>query len=213
MTTASVWMDNRLKYVTQTPLMKTLLHASNQMGMFTAKLISWKALPKLAMDERMKLEEQTRDQASSAEWLEACRQRITGSKCGCILMQKKKKTVALLKNCDYPKPMLVLPKPIAWGGGNEQKACQAYVRYMNSHGHPGQDGVSEQHQTWCTGAIGPGRFRNNIEKSMESLVWEMTLLEAFSGLCRCHVVCVCLSFCPEIICRIAQTGHEFLTQP
>ena len=50
---------------------------------------------------------------------------------------QKEKTVALLQYCIYPKPMLVLPKPIAWGRGNEQRACQASVKYMNSHGHPG----------------------------------------------------------------------------
>ena len=33
--------------------------------------------------------------------------------------------------------MLVLPKPIAWGRKNEEKACQSYVKYMNSHGQSG----------------------------------------------------------------------------
>ena len=62
------------------------------------------------MEKRLELEERTRDQASSGEWLEACRCRITGSECGRIIKQKEK-TTAL-----YPKPMLFLPKPIAWGG-------------------------------------------------------------------------------------------------
>ena len=90
----------------------------------------------LTVDERIKLEEQTRAQTSSAKWFEARRQRITGSKCGRILMQKEK-TVALLQYCIYPKPMLVLPKRIAWGKRNKHKACKAYMNYMNSHGHPG----------------------------------------------------------------------------
>lgn len=90
----------------------------------------------LTMQHRMDLEERTRNQGSSAEWFEARRCRITGSKCGRILSQKEK-TIALLQFCIYPKPMTVLPKPIAWGRKNEQKACESYVKYMNSHGHSG----------------------------------------------------------------------------
>ena len=90
----------------------------------------------LTVQQRFELEEQTRSQASSTEWFEARRHRITGSKCGRILTQKEK-TTALLQFCIYPKPMKVLPKPVAWGRNNEEKARQCYVKYMNSHGHSG----------------------------------------------------------------------------
>ena len=84
------------------------------------------------------LEKETRKQSSSSVWFEACRMRITGSICGCIILQKEK-TVALLYSCLYPKPMIHLPKPIAWGHQHEPLARNEYmyVSNMNSHGHPG----------------------------------------------------------------------------
>lgn len=90
----------------------------------------------LTAQQRIDLEKKTRSQASSAQWYEARRCRITGSKCGKVLLQTQK-TVALLRFCIYPKPMLILPKPLAWGKKNEHKACLAYVNYMQLHGHPG----------------------------------------------------------------------------
>ena len=90
----------------------------------------------ISADQRIELEKKTRNQGSSALWHEARRQRITGSKCGRILQQKEK-TVALLLFCVYPKPMLTLPKPIAFGRKNEEKACKSYVNYMIDNGHLG----------------------------------------------------------------------------
>ena len=84
--------------------------------------------------ERVKSEEQTRSQSSSDLWFEARRQRLTGSICGRVLNQKAK-TIQLLRYCIYPKPMLSLPKPIAWGRDNESKACLAYVQQMQMDGH------------------------------------------------------------------------------
>lgn len=86
--------------------------------------------------ERDELEKNSRKQSSSSLWFESHRVRITGSKCGRIILQKKK-TEALLRYCLYPKPMNHLPKSISWGIQNEPKARDSYVNYMNSHGHPG----------------------------------------------------------------------------
>jgi len=68
-------------------------------------------------------------------WHDARRYRITGSKCGRILTQKKK-TVALLQFVLYSKPFEITPKPIEWGRRNENLAREAYVEYMKVHGHP-----------------------------------------------------------------------------
>ena len=50
---------------------------------------------------------------------------------------RRKKQMALLLFCAYPKPMLTMPKPIAWGRKNEEKACKSYVRHMIYNGHSG----------------------------------------------------------------------------
>ena len=68
---------------------------------------------------RQDLEKRTRNQADNLKWQEARRYRITGSKCDRILEQHTR-TEAL--------PMLnPLPKPIAWGRKNEEKARKSYV--------------------------------------------------------------------------------------
>ena len=90
----------------------------------------------LSAQQRIELEEQTRSQSSSDQWFKACRQRLTGSICGRVLNQKAK-TVQLLRYCVYPKPMVYLLKPIAWGVNNESKACHAYVQHMQTNGHAG----------------------------------------------------------------------------
>ena len=90
----------------------------------------------LSSIERESLEKETRKQSSSSIWFEARRMRITWSICGRIILQKEK-TVALLCSCLYPKPIIHLPKPIAWGHQHEPLARNEYVSYMNSHGHPG----------------------------------------------------------------------------
>ena len=90
----------------------------------------------LTAEERDTLESTTRKQSDCETWHEARRIRITGSKCGRILLQKQK-TIALLQFCLYPKAMLYQPKPIAWGKSNEAKAQQEYLRYMEENGHHG----------------------------------------------------------------------------
>ena len=91
----------------------------------------------LTMEQREELEKETRKQANSSQWHEARRYRITGSKCECVVNQKER-TVALLRFCLYPKPMLdPLPLPISWGRNNEMRACYAYVKHMQKHGHTG----------------------------------------------------------------------------
>ena len=75
----------------------------------------------LTAEERDALESTTRKQSDCEAWHEARRLRITGSKCGRILLQKQK-TIALLQFCLYPKAMLHQPKPIAWGKSNEAMA-------------------------------------------------------------------------------------------
>ena len=89
----------------------------------------------LTNKERLSVEAHTRDQYQNHEWYQARRYRITGSKCGRILIQQKR-TVALLRFCLYQKPFYNAPKPIEWGRRNEPVARRAYVAYMKSHGHP-----------------------------------------------------------------------------
>ena len=86
-------------------------------------------------EQRVALEEQTRGQSDSCLWRYARAYRITGSKCGWILLQKDK-TEALLQFVLYPKPFNVIPKPMEWGKLNENQARDTYVEYMRSHGHP-----------------------------------------------------------------------------
>ena len=88
----------------------------------------------LGPKERLELEEQTKDQSSSSLWFSARQNRITGSKCGRILIQQRK-TTPLLQSVIYPKPMLHVPKTIEWGRSNEKKACESYKKYMESNGH------------------------------------------------------------------------------
>ena len=83
------------------------------------------------------IEERTRKQFQTEEWHRLRVQRITSSTCGLILTQKKK-TVALLRQCLYSKPLLhPLPVPIAWGRKNEQIACRKYEEFMVKNGHSG----------------------------------------------------------------------------
>ena len=100
------------------------------------KPIAEDILQKLHLDkeERDLLEEKTRTQSSNVLWLQARQNRITGSKCGRIIEQKKK-TKALLQYVIYPKSMLHFPKAIQWGKDNEHKACQAYWKYLQNKGH------------------------------------------------------------------------------
>ena len=67
----------------------------------------------LTGEQRLLLEAQTMEQNSSL-WHQERRCRITGSKCGRILIQKKR-TVALLRFCLYPWPLIYAPKAISWG--------------------------------------------------------------------------------------------------
>ena len=90
----------------------------------------------LTLDDREQLERDTRSQSVCAQWFEARHVHITGSKCGRIIIQKEK-TVALLRFCLYPKPMIYLPKPIAWGRDNEPNARSKYMEHMKSIGHAG----------------------------------------------------------------------------
>ena len=90
----------------------------------------------LTPEKRLILERDTRGQSVCPNWYEARRIRITGSKCGRIIAQKQK-TVALLRFCLYPKPMIYLPKPIAWGRENEPNARSKYIQHMRSKGHIG----------------------------------------------------------------------------
>lgn len=86
---------------------------------------------------RHTIEERTRRQSQTEEWHRLRLQRITASTCGKILIQKKK-TVSLLRQCLYPKPLLdPLPPPIAWGRENEMRACRKYEEFMISSHHGG----------------------------------------------------------------------------
>ena len=85
-------------------------------------------------EQRLCLEASTREQNNEL-WHRERRCRITGSKCGRILNQKKR-TEALLKFCLYPRPFDVIPKQIVWGRDKEPAARQGYIQYMRLHGHP-----------------------------------------------------------------------------
>ena len=80
----------------------------------------------LSYDERKSLEMGTRDQFSQPMWHVARSKRITGSKCGRILCQRTK-TISLLRQCIYPKPLLQPPAPIAWGRRQESIAIKKYI--------------------------------------------------------------------------------------
>ena len=110
----------------------------NQLFVIPAVAVEQNMLEKLILtaEERDSLESCTRQQSECDKWHDARRLRITGSKCGRILLQKKR-TVSLLQFCMYPKVMQHLPKPIAWGINNEDKARQEYVKVMGKDGHYG----------------------------------------------------------------------------
>ena len=88
----------------------------------------------LTGEQRLLLEAQTMEQ-NSRLWHQERRCRITGSKCGRILIQKKR-TVALLRFCLYPRPLIYAPKAISWGRKKEPVARTAYIQHMKCHGHP-----------------------------------------------------------------------------
>ena len=110
----------------------------NQPLVIQAVAVEQNILEKLILtaEEKEHLELCTRQQSECDKWHNARRLRITGSKCGRILLQKKR-TVSLLQFCIYPKVMQHLPKPIAWGIKNEDKARQEYVKIMEKNGHYG----------------------------------------------------------------------------
>ena len=66
--------------------------------------------------ERKNIEMRTRGQFNSPEWFVVRARRISGSKCGKILLQKK--TPALLKSVLYGQEMKCVSKPILWGRMN-----------------------------------------------------------------------------------------------
>ena len=80
--------------------------------------------------ERQRVEMETRSQSLQPEWHCLRYKRITGSKCGRILIQKKK-TVALITYCLYPKPLDPLPAPMVWGQHHESIAIQKYIASKN----------------------------------------------------------------------------------
>ena len=91
----------------------------------------------LSEEERLELEKKTRNQSADTLWFTARQHRITGSKCGRVILQKEQ-TEALLRFAIYPKPFLHIPKAIQWGKDNEINACATYVKHMQSNGHQGR---------------------------------------------------------------------------
>ena len=79
----------------------------------------------ISLEERQRIELQTHKQSGSEEWFSVQSKRITGSKCGRILCQKKK-SLYILRDCLYPKPLDPPPKPIAWGRTYESVAIKKY---------------------------------------------------------------------------------------
>lgn len=86
----------------------------------------------ISEEERLELEIKTRNQSADTLWFTVRQHRITGSKCGRIIMQKEH-TEALLRFAIYPKPFLRIPKAIQWGIDNESNACAAYGKYRQSN--------------------------------------------------------------------------------
>ena len=85
--------------------------------------------------KRLRIELETREQSNTQKWHAVRGRRITGSKCGKILVQSKK-TPALLKSVMYGPSFTVLPNAIEWGRDNECVACAKYMEYMKAHHHP-----------------------------------------------------------------------------
>ena len=100
-------------------------------------IVTFKDRLRVSSSDRCRIEKDTRQQSSSKEWFLVRARRITSSICGRILIQHKK-TLPLLYQCLYPKPMFdPLPAAIAWGRQNESVACRKYQEYMIEHGHKG----------------------------------------------------------------------------
>ena len=100
-------------------------------------IITFKDSLRVSSSDRCRIEADTRQQSSSKEWFSVRARRITSSICGRILIQHKK-TLPLLLQCLYPKPMFdPLPAALAWGRQNESVACRKYQEYMIEHGHKG----------------------------------------------------------------------------
>ena len=70
------------------------------------------------VEQREKIEQNTRGQAQSQLWYTVRTRRITASLCGRILCQNEM-TTALLKVVLYPHHFELLPMPIQWGNDNE----------------------------------------------------------------------------------------------
>ena len=69
----------------------------------------------------------TRSQSKSSEWFEARTWRITGSKCGKILLCPTEAFVMYYTHFKF------LPPAIKCGQQNEKNACAAYISYMRTH--------------------------------------------------------------------------------
>ena len=90
----------------------------------------------VSLKERERIERETRGQSSQQEWYTVRSKRITGSKCGKILILKRK-SVYLLRQCLYPKPLDPAPAPIAWGRHHEPIAVHKYISQMTTMNHLG----------------------------------------------------------------------------
>lgn len=85
----------------------------------------------ISAQERQKIEVLTREQATEKEWHSVRSRRITGSICGRIINQKKR-SIALLRSCLYPMPLVPVPKPIYYGRKMEPIAIRRYESEMKS---------------------------------------------------------------------------------
>ena len=84
-------------------------------------------------DEHERIEIKTQHQSSQPDWHSERTKRITGSKCEEILCQKKK-SVSLVSQCMYPKPLDPAPAPVAWERHYKAVAIQCYVFHMEKLG-------------------------------------------------------------------------------
>ena len=73
----------------------------------------------VSQEEWTQIEIITREQSQCQEWHCFRMYRVTGSKCGKILNQKKQ-TIPLLQSVLYAPKFIMDLKPIQWGKNNEQ---------------------------------------------------------------------------------------------
>ena len=82
------------------------------------KCAQQKATLNVSMEERKRIEIQTREQSSSSEWFSVIKQNHRFQMLENLVSEEEK----CISDCLYPKPLDPPPKPIAWGQSYESVA-------------------------------------------------------------------------------------------